>query len=142
MSMKEMKIGGADLLVRSLVPGLGSARRVRSTRCRRLVDEAVALARDSARNIHTVAELSRLSGASDRTLRRGFRERFETSPKAYLQAQRLIGVRRRLRATGAEVPISDIANEWGFWHMGQFAADYRRQFSELPSETARRDAGP
>jgi AraC family transcriptional regulator, ethanolamine operon transcriptional activator len=31
--------------------------------------------------------------------------------------------------------IGDIANTWGFWHMGQFAADYRRQFGELPSET-------
>jgi AraC-like DNA-binding protein len=64
-----------------------------------------------------------------------------SSPKAYLQAQRLMGVRRMLRATGAEVPISDIANEWGLWHMGQFAADYRRHFGELPSETIRGTSG-
>jgi AraC-like DNA-binding protein len=34
--------------------------------------------------------------------------------------------------------ITDVANEWGFWHMGQFAADYQSQFGELPSETRNR----
>jgi AraC family ethanolamine operon transcriptional activator len=33
--------------------------------------------------------------------------------------------------------INEIANRWGFWHMSQFAADYRRFFGELPSETLR-----
>ena len=85
--------------------------------------------------------LSRLSGASDRTLRRAFKERFGVSPKSYLRSQKLIGVRRQLRATGAETLVSDIANEWGFWHMGQFAADYRGHFGELPSETPRLTTG-
>ena len=31
--------------------------------------------------------------------------------------------------------VSDVVNDWGFWHMGQFAADYRKLFGELPSET-------
>ena len=30
---------------------------------------------------------------------------------------------------------ADSANNWGFWHMGQFAKDYRRLFGELPSKT-------
>jgi len=30
-----------------------------------------------------------------------------------------------------------VANAWGFWHMGQFARDYRRLFGELPSDTLR-----
>ena len=34
--------------------------------------------------------------------------------------------------------VTDVANEWGFWHLGQFAADYRRHFGELPSETFER----
>ena len=136
-ALQTLKNDGAGLLVDCLrMSRLGSTYS-RSTRRRRLVEEAVKIARNDARRVHTVAELSRLSGASERTLRRGFHERFQTSPKAYLKAQRLIGVRRGIRATSAEVPISDIANERGFWHLGQFAADYRRHFGELPSETAR-----
>jgi transcriptional regulator GlxA family with amidase domain len=35
----------------------------------------------------------------------------------------------------------DVANAWGFWHMGQFARNYKRQFGELPSERYRRHSG-
>ncbi|MFV2073945.1 MAG: helix-turn-helix domain-containing protein, partial [Thermoanaerobaculales bacterium] len=46
--------------------------------------------------------------------------------------------RRALRSATQPTLVTDVANSWGFWHMGQFAADYRRQFGELPSETLRR----
>ena len=35
----------------------------------------------------------------------------------------------------SDTKILNIANDWGFWHMGQFAADYKSLFGELPSET-------
>ena len=38
-------------------------------------------------------------------------------------------------ASASKMPIAEIANGWGFWHMGQFAADYRQHFGALPSET-------
>ena len=34
--------------------------------------------------------------------------------------------------------IIEVVAIHGFWHMGQFAADYRRIYGELPSETLRR----
>ena len=136
----QMKSTAADRLAHCLWPGLENDRSPARIQRRRGVENAIRLARQQARSITSVVQLSRLSGVSERTLRRGFRERFRTSPKAYLQAQRLIGVRRRLRATRESISISDIANEWGFWHMGQFAADYRRHFGELPSETVRHGA--
>jgi len=131
-----------DLITRCFTSTLTSHRRVRSTRNRRLVEDAVRLARNHAHDLTSVDDLCRKSGASQRTLRRGFQERFGVSPKAYLQAQRLIGARRRLRLSGGNIPITDIANAWSFWHMGQFAADYRRQFGELPAETLKRVAVP
>jgi len=123
-----------ELLIRGLAPGFRSTRQPGGN-SRRLVDLAVRLARDRADVIPTVKALCRESGASERTLRRGFNDRFGISPKAYLQAQRLIGVRRDLRSSVQGERISDVANRWGFWHMGQFARDYRRHFGELPSET-------
>ncbi len=81
-------------------------------------------------------DICQAAGVSQRTLEYAFLHRFGMSPKQYLQAYRLANVRRQLRianATGER--IVDIANRWGFWHMGQFAADYRRRFGELPSVT-------
>ena len=78
------------------------------------------------------------AGVSWRTLNYVFRDIFGVTPKEYLQATRLDGVRKGLRQAGPDTTIGDIANRWGFWHMGQFAADYKRQFSELPSDTLRR----
>lgn len=89
----------------------------------------------NARRAPRVAELYTASGTSERTLRYAFQERFGLSPKEYLQAVRLNGVRRDLRHSRDRATISDTANRWGFWHMGQFAADYRRLFGELPSQT-------
>jgi hypothetical protein len=34
--------------------------------------------------------------------------------------------------------IADVANKWGFWHLGQLAKDYRSWFQELPSDTHER----
>jgi AraC family ethanolamine operon transcriptional activator len=40
-------------------------------------------------------------------------------------------MRRELhRADPATTEVSDVANDWGFWHLGWFAADYRRLFGE------------
>jgi AraC-like DNA-binding protein len=89
-----------------------------------------------------IQEICRASGASWRTLDYAFRDRFDVTPKQYLHAFRLRQVRREIIDTGSSLPISEIAAHWGFWHMGQFAKDYRRQFGELPSETVRRMSSP
>ena len=68
-----------------------------------------------------------------------FVERFGLTPKGFLNAYRLNAARHDLRAADpVKVKVSDIGNRWAFWHMGQFAASYRRQFGELTSETLRR----
>ena len=54
---------------------------------------------------------------------------------------RLDRAQREIYERGESAKISDIANHWGFWHMGQFAADYRAQFGELPSTTIKRIRG-
>lgn len=101
--------------------------------------KALEIIRDRVSDGITVASVEEETGASSRTLRYAFEEEFGLPPKQYIQAYRLSRVRARLRKTeGPSMRISDAANEYGFWHMGQFARDYQRMFDELPSATARR----
>ena len=84
----------------------------------------------------TVSDLCKIIGVSERTLQYAFREQFGISPKTYLQARRLNAVRKELRiADPSSLNVNEVVHRWGFWHMGQFAADYKNLFGELPSET-------
>ena len=89
----------------------------------------------------TVEKICRASGTSWRTLNYAFRDQFGITPKQYLQMIRLQRARRDLLRQGSDASVSETAAAWGFWHMGAFAADYRRQFGELPSETTRQSHG-
>jgi len=83
----------------------------------------------------TLRDLCRATRASARTLEYAFAEHFGVGPKVYLRAVRLNAVRRALHQADPAEKVADLANRSGFWHMGQFAADYRKYFGELPSET-------
>lgn len=84
----------------------------------------------------TVPELCQQLHVSRRTLQYCFEDVLGMSPIQYLRAIRLNGVRRHLRNDqGAKPTVQDVATHWGFWHLSQFASDYRRLFGESPSET-------
>ena len=82
-----------------------------------------------------VARLCAALEVSRRTLQYCFQDVLGLSPIAYLRALRFNGARRALLGGSA---VTDAALDWGFWHLGQFAADYRQMFGELPSATAQR----
>jgi AraC family ethanolamine operon transcriptional activator len=42
-----------------------------------------------------------------------------------------------LKVAPASAKVSDIANAWGFWHMGDFAQKYRTFFGLNPLEQLR-----
>lgn len=87
----------------------------------------------------TVRELCQLAGVSERTLQYLFKHKYGITPKAYINLIRLNGARRTLyKEDSHKTKVADIANDWGFWHMGQFAKDYQKYFGELPSATLRR----
>jgi len=88
-----------------------------------------------------ISDLLRVSKVSERTLHYSFLEEFGVTPKAYTKAHRLNAVHKELRKSGdSKTKIVDIANRWGFWHMGQFASDYRNMFGDQPSKTLRDNA--
>ena len=84
----------------------------------------------------SVADLCREAQVSERTLRYAFHDELDLSPLAFLRRLRLHAARRELmNAEGALPRVTDVANRQGFLELGRFAADYRRLFGELPSET-------
>ncbi len=122
--------------VLQLISGICSADNTASLAARsRATRRALEYIEDSNTSALTVAELCKQAGVSAPTLYRGFEEEFGIGPKRFILVQCLSGVRKDLRTADPDLTISDIANHWGFWHMGQFAAEYRKCFGELPSHT-------
>ena len=86
-----------------------------------------------------IADLCAVARMPERTLNETFRREFGMTPGAFVKGSRLYGAHRALwRADPSRVRVSDVANEWGFWHMGQFASDYRKFFGEMPRATLKR----
>jgi AraC family ethanolamine operon transcriptional activator len=89
----------------------------------------------------TIVDLCQRFEISRRTLQYAFQHAMGMNPNAYLRAIRLNGVRRCLRDPNSSVTsVQKAAAHWGFWHLSQFARDYRGLFGELPSERLKRRA--
>jgi AraC family ethanolamine operon transcriptional activator len=87
----------------------------------------------------TIVDLCQRFEISRRTLQYAFQHVMGMNPNAYLRAIRLNGVRRCLRDPHSNVTsVQQAAADWGFWHLSQFARDYRDLFGELPSERLKR----
>jgi AraC family transcriptional regulator, ethanolamine operon transcriptional activator len=94
---------------------------------------------DHPNRVIAVPELCRVFHVSRRTLQYAFEQTLGINPNAYLRTLRLNGVRRDLRGLHPTmVSVQKVASDWGFWHLSQFAKEYRKHFNELPSETLKR----
>ncbi|MTJ82319.1 MAG: HTH-type transcriptional regulator EutR [Telmatospirillum sp.] len=90
----------------------------------------------------TVLDLCNALKVSRRTLQNAFRQTLGIGPNAWLKIIRLNAVRRELISPySQQKTVTDAAMQWGFWHLSQFAIDYRRLFKENPSETLNRRLG-
>jgi AraC family ethanolamine operon transcriptional activator len=106
---------------------------------RRIVDRVRELAIAKQDAPLTVLDVCKAVGASRRKLQYCFEETLGTHPAYYLRVLRLNAVRRELRRHSPTTAcVSDIAYQWGFWHLSRFATHYRQLFGELPSETLKR----
>jgi AraC family transcriptional regulator, ethanolamine operon transcriptional activator len=107
---------------------------------RRIVREADAhLRADPMRPVYTDALCAAL-GVSATRLQQAFHATFAISPHRYLKLRRM-GMVRAALLSPAEGPwrsVKAAALSHGFWHLGQFAHDYRETFGEMPSETLAR----
>lgn len=131
---------GEDCLTRLVAllvnPTADEERAVPGARAVRLVLRAEEMMEASLAGALSTEDLCADLEVSERTLRGAFRQVCRLSPIASYKIRRLNAVRRDLK-TGAG-HVHEIAQRWGFWHTGEFAADYQRLFGERPSQTLRR----
>ncbi len=102
---------------------------------RQLVRRALDLMQAHAQEPLSILQLCQALGTSRRLLNYAFADLLGTSPLKYSTALRLAQVRRTLQQ--GSTTVAQAASEWGFWHLGQLARDYRALFGELPSQTLR-----
>ena len=83
----------------------------------------------------SVEECCQLTYTTRRTLHNYFELVVGCSPSLFLKYWRLNEVRKMILNEEIKMNIGDIASFWGFWHLSQFAQDYKVLFGELPSKT-------
>ena len=121
--------------IEALPPEVDTSDLVSHSRKRKVVDRACEVMMSRADEPLSILEICNRVGTSRRKLNTCFQEVLGTSPVKYLRSLRLNGVRRALRVAGPNETIQNIAAHWGFWHLSQFASDYKKLFGELPSAT-------
>lgn len=106
---------------------------------RRVVRQALDYIERHLREPITMTELARHVNASVRSVQLGFRDELGVSPMAYVRDRRL--ERARAELVDAEpadgVTVTEVAEHWGFHHLGNFSALYRKRWGEPPSDTLR-----
>ncbi|MDQ0033629.1 AraC-like DNA-binding protein [Variovorax boronicumulans] len=85
----------------------------------------------------SLADVCREVGCSARALQLAFRQHAGQGPMEFLREMRLDRVRAELRSSAgvAGTGVREVAQKYGFLHLGHFAAQYRARFGERPSET-------
>ncbi|MEZ5646919.1 MAG: AraC family transcriptional regulator [Burkholderiaceae bacterium] len=94
--------------------------------------------RSHGREAPTLSDIARAAHVSVRTLTAAFRSYRGCTPMQALRELRLQGVHNELMAAAPGTLVRDVAEAWGFAHLGLFAASYRSRFGESPSDTLRR----
>jgi AraC-like DNA-binding protein len=75
-------------------------------------------------------------GMSQRSLQAAFRREHDITAIDYLRRVRLDRVQEELsRSDPGRATVAEIAQRWGFAHLGRFSASYTNRFGEYPSTT-------
>jgi len=135
----ELELELPQLLLSALCSAKAQPSRSTPEKKQRALKKAVDYIKTFSNKPITLNELCQETQVSARTLQSAFLDHFGLSPKAYLRVQRLNNVHKELfTSSPVGTKVADVAHRRGFWHMGQFAADYKRLFAELPSETLKK----
>jgi AraC-like DNA-binding protein len=137
----EVRASMADLMLACLSDSADTATQPRNDRREHIhqrfaVQRACNFIHDHLANPIRLSELCASAHAQARSLEYGFQEIFGMSPVSYIRTLRLNRAHRLLRSRNtAQRTITEIALDCGFWHLSQFAVDYKILFGESPSVT-------
>ena len=135
-SIQRLERQVVDAIVQAAMPGgLRTTRLGSAARCD-VEDLKAWLAGQLHRRVR-IGELTKRAGASKRTIERAFL-RTGCTPMEYLRSVRLERARCMFARPTPGMTVADAAGAVGYTHLGRFAAEYRRQFGELPSRTLAR----
>ena len=87
---------------------------------------------------YKLTELAQNLDISQRTLEYNFQHALGMSPKNYMQLLKLHKIRQEILSAAKNrhnIKISDLARKYNYFHMGHFTAEYKKLFSQTPSET-------
>ena len=91
---------------------------------------------DHRNSVVRLDSLCEASGMSRRGLEYACEALLGVGVNAYLRLHRLQGARRALLAADPRSSsVKKIALDWGYWHLGRFAREYREAFGEYPRDT-------
>ena len=107
---------------------------------RRVVREALDYIEAHLREHVTMDDIAANVHMSVRAIQQGFREELGSTPMHYLRDRRLERAREDLTDVipSDGVTVTEVAERWGFSHLGNFAGLYKKRWGESPSETLRR----
>lgn len=101
-----------------------------------MIHEAVRLGQEI--NLERVLEFY---GGAMRTFYYNFKKYTGCTPHQYIKNLRLTAVHKMLKkADPGNVGVKEVAYQYGFRHLGQFAKDYHQLFGEMPSHRLKRSA--
>ena len=87
---------------------------------------------------YKLTEMAQSLGISQRTLEYNFQHALGMSPKNYMQLLKLHKIHQELLFAAKHhenIKISDVARKYNYFHMGHFTAEYKKLFTQTPSET-------
>lgn len=138
LQSRQIELKMIDQIMYKILKYLESSEENRTSKKLRKRDIALVKAIDYIRNnkssLLSIKELCEITKVSERTLEYAFLEKYQVSPSAYIKAHHMNLVKNELvKLKGRKVRVSDIAIKFGFHHMGQFSADFKRHFGQNPS---------
>ena len=120
-----------DALINTTNRGVKSQKRTASSHLKCFVTEID----NNLESPPSIATLAEDCSISVRQVQKLFKQYIGLSPTEYIKALRLNAVRLELiKQRNCRGAVSSVANQFGFWHMGQFAKDFKLLFGYLPTK--------